>query len=168
MTDVAPSFQREATNPFLLVTLASYDHVPWDFLRYTLNMLLNVVSGITHRGQCRWTSILSVMKGGSPRSQDPPYSFKPMNAASLWTSSPTGMAIRLGTCTHPDFRCDRMQRLSRERCTTWMNVTVSGRWESQNAEEQVFNYFYAALTTDTAAAKLFLMPLCFDRFFFNR
>ena len=32
-------------------------------LRYTLDMLLNVVFGITHRGQCRWTSILSNERG---------------------------------------------------------------------------------------------------------
>ena len=32
-------------------------------LRYTLDMLLNVVFGITHREQCRWTSILSNKRG---------------------------------------------------------------------------------------------------------
>lgn len=77
-------------------------------LRSMLDMLLNVVFGITHRGQCRWTSILGNERGilavrirCTLSDRWMPRVFELHRRLDTTT--------RLGACTRPDFRSDRMQ-----------------------------------------------------------
>lgn len=77
-------------------------------LRSILDMPLNVVFGITHRGQCRWTSILGNERGILAVRIRCTLSDRWMPRV-FELHCRLALTTRLGACTRPDFRCDRMQ-----------------------------------------------------------